>query len=75
MSSHLCQARQARLGWRSAASAEWAACGLQNKTIIVGGDNRYLNYTTLVDGLSTIREFDFEEGAITFAQNISTPRW
>ena len=37
---------------------------MQGKTIIVGGDNRYLNYTTLVDGLSTVREFDFEEGAM-----------
>ena len=48
---------------------------VQGTSIIVGGDNRYLNYTTLVDGLSTVREFDFVQGAITFSQNLSSPRW
>ena len=41
----------------------------------MGGDDRFLNYSTLVNGLSTIREFDFGKGEIVYAQNISSPRW
>ena len=41
----------------------------------MGGDNRYLNYSTLVNGLSTVREFDFTQGEVVYAQNISSPRW
>ena len=48
---------------------------MQGTTIIVGGDDRFLNYTTLVNGLSTVREFDFGKGEIVYARNISSPRW
>ena len=50
------------------------AC-LQDQSIIIGGDNRFLNGSTLVNGLQTAREFDFDLQEITFAQNVSTPRW
>lgn len=48
---------------------------LQEQTIIIGGDNRALNGTSLVNGLQTAREFDFDSEEIVFAQNVSSPRW
>ena len=42
---------------------------------MIGGDNRNLNGTTLVNGLQTARIFDFDKDEIIFAQNISSARW
>ena len=47
----------------------------QEQTIVIGGDNRFLNGSTLVNGLQTTRRFDFQLQQIVFAQNLSTPRW
>ena len=52
----------------------WGA-PVQDQTIVIGGDNRFVNGDTLVDGLQTARVFDFDAGQITFAKNLSTPRW
>ncbi|KAK9812389.1 hypothetical protein WJX73_007024 [Symbiochloris irregularis] len=49
--------------------------GPEDRTIIIGGDNKYLNGSTLVNGLQTVREYDFDAENITFAQNLSSPRW
>lgn len=50
------------------------ACA-QDTCIIIGGDDRALNFTTLVNGLQTAREYDSAQEIVFLAQNLSSPRW